>query len=39
MRQMIARDAGLVMHNRNPFFDDAIEQRRFADIWPTDDGD
>jgi hypothetical protein len=36
---MIARDAGLVMDNRNPLFDDAIEQRGFADVWPSDDGD
>jgi hypothetical protein len=35
----VARDAGLVMHNRNAFFDDAIEQRGFSDIGATDDGD
>ena len=35
----VARDAGLVMHNRNPLADDAVEQRGFADIWPSDNGD
>ena len=35
----VARDAGLVVDNRNAFFDDAVEQRGLADIWPADDGD
>ena len=35
----VARDAGLVVDNRDAFSDDAIEQRGFADIWPSDDGD
>ena len=35
----VARDAGLVMHDRNPLADDAVEQRGFADIGPADDGD
>ena len=34
----VARDAGLVMHDRNAFFDDAIEQRGFPDVWPTNNG-
>jgi hypothetical protein len=35
----VARDARLVMHNRDAFFDDAIEQRGFAHIRAADDGD
>ena len=35
----VARDAGLVVDNRNAFFDDAVEQRGFADIRAADDGD
>ena len=35
----VARDAGLIMHNRNALADDAIEQRGLADVWPPDDGD
>ncbi len=34
----VARDTRLVMHNRNPFADDAVEQRGLADIRPSDDG-
>jgi hypothetical protein len=35
----VARDAGLVMHDGDAPFDDAVEQRGFADIRTADDGD
>jgi hypothetical protein len=35
----VARDAGLVMDDRDPFFYDAVEERGFADIRTADDGD
>lgn len=35
----VARNAGLVVDDRNAFFDDAIEERRLAYIRPSDDGD
>jgi hypothetical protein len=35
----VARNAGLVVHNRNAFFNNAIKERGFADIGPSDDGD
>lgn len=34
----IARDAGLVMDNRNAPADNAVKQRGFADIRPTHNG-
>ena len=35
----VARDAGLVMHDGDAPFDDAVEQRGFPDIRAADDGD
>ena len=35
----VARDAGLVIDQRKLLPDQAVEQRRFADIGPADDGD
>ena len=38
-RQPIARDARLIMHNRDVAPGEPIEKRRFADIRTADDGD
>ncbi len=35
----VARHAGLIVDKRPPRSDEAVEQRRFPDIGPTDDGD
>ena len=35
----VAGNAGNVFNDGNPFLDNGVKQRRFADIRPTDDGD
>ncbi len=35
----VARHAGLIVHNGDAPAHNAVEQRRLADIWATDDGD
>ena len=34
----VARDARLVVHDGDAPTGDAVEQRRFPDVWPPDDG-
>jgi hypothetical protein len=33
----IARNAGTIVHQRQPFADETVEQGRFADVGPADD--
>ena len=35
----VARDAGLVVDQRQLLADEPVEQRRLADVWPADHGD
>src|SRR5690606_40424153 len=35
----IAGDAGLILHDRDPAPDEAVEQGRFAHVGPADQGD
>ena len=38
-RSRLARDAGLVVHDGDAPVDNAVEQRGFAHVGATDDGD